>query len=60
MTSLSTLKPADVIHKLRKAGFVFDRHAKGSHEIWYNPTTQRRTVIPIILEEISQRAHCVL
>ena len=46
MSSLPSLKPADAIRKLRKAGFVFDRHAKGSHEIWYNPTTRRRTVVP--------------
>lgn len=46
MTSLPSLKPGEVIHKLRKAGFIFDRHAKGSHEIWYNPRTHRRTVIP--------------
>ncbi|MEA3324241.1 MAG: type II toxin-antitoxin system HicA family toxin [Euryarchaeota archaeon] len=29
----------DVIRKLKRAGFVFDRQAKGSHEIWCNPTT---------------------
>lgn len=46
MTILPSMKPIDVIRKLRKAGFVFDRHAKGSHEIWYNPKTHRRTVIP--------------
>ena len=46
MSSLPVLKPVEVIRKLRKAGFVFDRHAKGSHEIWYNPKTRRRTVIP--------------
>ncbi|MBI5150803.1 MAG: type II toxin-antitoxin system HicA family toxin [Candidatus Omnitrophica bacterium] len=46
MSSLPSLKPADVIRKLRKTGFVFDRHAKGSHEIWYNPETRRRTVVP--------------
>ena len=46
MTKLPTCKPNEVIHKLRKAGFMFDRHAKGSHEIWYNPKTHRRTVIP--------------
>jgi predicted RNA binding protein YcfA (HicA-like mRNA interferase family) len=37
---------ADVIKKLKKGGFVFDRYAKGSHEIWYNPVTKRRTTIP--------------
>lgn len=46
MTILPSHKPIEVIRKLRKAGFVFDRHAKGSHEIWYNPATHRRTVIP--------------
>ncbi len=46
MTQLPSLKPIETIRKLRKAGFVFDRHAKGSHEIWYNPITHRRTVIP--------------
>jgi len=29
-----------------EAGFVFDRQAKGSHEIWYNPKTKRRIVVP--------------
>jgi predicted RNA binding protein YcfA (HicA-like mRNA interferase family) len=46
MSRLPALKPSDVIRKLRKAGFVFDRHAKGSHEIWYNPDTRKRTVVP--------------
>ena len=46
MTRLPAFPPADVIRKLRKAGFVFDRHAKGSHEIWYHPMTRRRTVVP--------------
>ncbi len=46
MSNLPSLKPIDVIRKLRKAGFIFDRHAKGSHEIWYNPQTHRRTVLP--------------
>ena len=25
---------------------MFDRQAKGSHEIWYNPNTGRRTTVP--------------
>jgi predicted RNA binding protein YcfA (HicA-like mRNA interferase family) len=44
--TLSALRVAQVIRKLRKAGFVFDRQAKGSHEIWYHPQTHRRVVIP--------------
>jgi predicted RNA binding protein YcfA (HicA-like mRNA interferase family) len=43
---LPALRVVDLIRKLRKVGFVFDRQAKGSHEIWYNATTQRRVVIP--------------
>ena len=46
MSHLPSLKPSEAIRKLRKAGFVFDRHAKGSHEIWYNSRTHRRTIVP--------------
>jgi len=46
MPKVPALKPIDLIRKLRKAGFVFDRHAKGSHEIWYHPLKKRRTVVP--------------
>jgi predicted RNA binding protein YcfA (HicA-like mRNA interferase family) len=46
MRKLPSLTAREVIRKLRKAGFVFDRQAKGSHEIWYNPKTKRRTTIP--------------
>ncbi len=27
-------------------GFVFDRQAKGSHEIWYNPVSRRYVTVP--------------
>ncbi|MCL4520167.1 MAG: type II toxin-antitoxin system HicA family toxin [Firmicutes bacterium] len=33
-------------HKLRVAGFEFDRAAKGSREIWRNALDGRRTTIP--------------
>ncbi|MBN2014398.1 MAG: type II toxin-antitoxin system HicA family toxin [Candidatus Altiarchaeota archaeon] len=46
MTRLRSMKPEQVIKKLKKAGFQFDRQAKGSHEIWYNPITKRRTTVP--------------
>jgi len=46
MTIFPSLTAKEVIKKLRKAGFIFDRQAKGSHEIWRNPTTKRRTTIP--------------
>ncbi len=35
-----------VIHKLRRLGFAFERQARGSHEIWWNPATRHRTTIP--------------
>ncbi len=46
MTKLPALTSKEVIGKLRKAGFIFDRQAKGSHEIWLNPMTRRRTTVP--------------
>ena len=46
MTRLPVLTASDVIRGLKKAGFVFDRQAKGSHEIWYNPVTKKRTTVP--------------
>ena len=36
----------DVVKKLRNIGFEYDRQAKGSHEIWWNPKTRNRTTIP--------------
>lgn len=27
-------------------GFAFDRQAAGSHEIWFNPETNRYTTVP--------------
>ena len=46
MSRLPEMSYKVVIKVLRNAGFVFDRQAKGSHEIWYNPSTKRRTVVP--------------
>jgi predicted RNA binding protein YcfA (HicA-like mRNA interferase family) len=46
MGRLAGFSAAEVIRKLRRAGFVFDRHAKGSHEIWRNPDTRARTMVP--------------
>lgn len=46
MGRLAGLSADDVIRKLRRAGFAFDRQAKGSHEIWYNPATKARTTVP--------------
>ncbi|EFK08141.1 toxin-antitoxin system, toxin component, HicA family [delta proteobacterium NaphS2] len=35
-----------IIKKIKKFGFVFDRHAAGSHEIWYSPASEKYTTIP--------------
>ena len=35
-----------ITKKLKKAGFHFDRSAKGNHQIWYNSQTRKRTTIP--------------
>lgn len=46
MTRLPSMTASVVIKILKKSGFEFDRQAKGSHEIWYNPTTKNRDLIP--------------
>lgn len=46
MGRLAGFRYRDVVGRLRKFGFVFHRHAAGSHEIWFNPTTKRFTTIP--------------
>ena len=46
MGRLAGFSYTEVIRKLKKLGFEFDRQAKGSHEIWWNPSTRARTTIP--------------
>jgi predicted RNA binding protein YcfA (HicA-like mRNA interferase family) len=46
MGRLSGYSYREVVTRLRRLGFEFDRHAKGSHEIWWNPTSRRRTTVP--------------
>ncbi len=36
----------ELTRKLRALGCEFDRQSRGSHEIWRNPATGRRTTIP--------------
>jgi predicted RNA binding protein YcfA (HicA-like mRNA interferase family) len=43
---LAGLTYHDVVVRLRRLGFVFDRSARGSHEIWWNPQTRARTTVP--------------
>jgi predicted RNA binding protein YcfA (HicA-like mRNA interferase family) len=46
MGQLSGFKYREIVILLKKFGFEFYRQAAGSHEIWYNPQTNRFTTIP--------------
>ena len=46
MGRLAGFSYRDVTRTLRRLGFEFDRSARGSHEIWWNPNTRERTTVP--------------
>ena len=46
MGNLAGFKYKEIIKRLKSYGFVFQRQAAGSHEIWHNPSTNRYTTIP--------------
>jgi len=46
MGRLAGFKYRQIIKKIKKLGFEFDRQAAGSHEIWFNPVTDKYTTIP--------------
>jgi len=46
MGRFSGFRYRKIIKRLKKVGFEFDRHAVGSHEIWYNSSTGRYTTVP--------------
>jgi predicted RNA binding protein YcfA (HicA-like mRNA interferase family) len=46
MGRLSGFRYREVAKRLRKFGFLFDRQAAGSHEIWHNPASDRYTTLP--------------
>ena len=35
-----------IIKKLKKLGFEFNRQAAGSHEVWFSPAADKYTTIP--------------
>ena len=41
MGRLAGFSYREIVRKLRRAGFTFDRQAKGSHEIWWNPENEQ-------------------
>jgi predicted RNA binding protein YcfA (HicA-like mRNA interferase family) len=46
MGRLAGFRYRDIARKLKACGFEFDRQAAGSHEIWFNATTNRYTTVP--------------
>jgi len=46
MGRLAGFRYRQIIKRLKKFGFEFDRQAAGSHEIWFNSTTNCYTTIP--------------
>lgn len=46
MGKLAGFSYRDIVKILKKFGFEFYRQAAGSHEIWWNPHTNRFTTIP--------------
>lgn len=46
MGQLGGFRYREIVQRLKQLGFQFDRQAAGSHEIWYNPNTNRYTTIP--------------
>jgi predicted RNA binding protein YcfA (HicA-like mRNA interferase family) len=43
---LSGFRYREIVRRLKLFGFTFNRQAAGSHEIWFNATTNRYTTIP--------------
>ena len=46
MGRLAGFRYREIVKRLKKLGLQFDRQARGSHEIWFNPATHRYTTIP--------------
>lgn len=46
MGKLSGFSYREIVKRLKAFGFTFHRQAAGSHEIWFNPASNRYTTIP--------------
>ena len=51
MARLPRLTAIELIQAIEKVGFVYSR-SRGSHQIFYNPTTGKRTTIPFHRKKI--------
>ncbi len=45
MGRLAGFRYREIARRLKALGFAFDRQAAGSHEIWFNVTTNRYTTL---------------
>ena len=54
MGRLAGFKYREIIKRLKKMGFAFDRQAAGSHEIWFNSSSNRYTTIPNHSDEMAE------
>jgi len=48
---LPALKPKKIIKILKEKGFQLDR-IKGSHHIYYHPTSKKRVIVPVHKKEL--------
>ncbi len=46
MGRLAGYRHRDIVKRLKRLGFTFDRQAAGSHEIWFSESDNRYTTIP--------------
>jgi predicted RNA binding protein YcfA (HicA-like mRNA interferase family) len=46
MGRLAGFRYREIVRRLKKLGFEFDRQAAGSHEIWFNAATRQYTTVP--------------
>jgi len=46
MGRLAGFKYREVVRKLRRAGFAFDRPGPGSHELWRDRESGRKVTVP--------------
>ena len=51
MSNTSSLTPKDIVRILKQKGFVLDR-SRGSHQVWLNPVSRKRAIIPMHNKDI--------
>ena len=46
MGRLGGFRYRDVVRRLKRLGFEYERPGAGSHEVWINPVADRRVILP--------------